>query len=263
LKKKLIWLECCGCSGNIISFLDSRDPSFETLTRDYIDLVYNNSHMANFGSHAMDIFFDTIREGGYILCIEGAVSTADNGIYNIIGYYNGRLVTGLEAVQEASKNASHIIAVGTCASYGGPSAAPPNPSGSKSVYDVLGSRVIRMPACPCNGDWIASLIVSLVENKPVELDSSKRPLYLYGFTIHDRCERRAFFDKGIFAKRLGDPWCMFNLGCRGPSTKAPCPVTRWNDFINWPVGSNSPCIGCAKPDFPDFNFFTREGLEDE
>lgn len=219
--------------------------------------------MASFGSAAMDIFFNTVREGGYILCVEGAVSTRDNGIYNIIGYHDGRAVTGLEAVLAASGNAEHVVAVGACACYGGPSAAPPNPSGSKSVYDVLEGKAIRMPACPCSGDWIASLLVSLIENKPVELDSQNRPVYLYGITIHDRCERRSFFEKGIFAQRLGDQGCMLRLGCRGPSTKAPCPITRWNDFINWPVGNNTPCIGCAKPQFPEFNFFTREGSEDE
>lgn len=263
MKKKLIWLECCGCSGNIISLLDSKSPSFETLLEDYIDLVYNNSHMVPYGSKAMDVFFNTIEEGNYILAIEGAISTKDNGIYNIIGFHNGRPITGLEAAALAAKNAHSIISVGACASHGGPSAAPPNLSGSKSVFEVLGNRVIRMPGCPCQGDWIASLLIAICLNKNIELDSLNRPVYLYGVTIHDRCTRRSFFDNNIFATKLGEQTCMLKLGCKGPVTKAPCPITRWNGYINWPVGDNTPCIGCAAPDFP-LNFLdSKEGISNE
>lgn len=259
IKKKLIWLECCGCSGNIISFLDSKSPSFETLINNYVDLVFNNSHMGPYGSNAMNIFFKTIEEGNYILVIEGAISTKDNGIYNIIGYYNNKPITGLEAAILASKKADKIIAVGTCASYGGPSAASPNISGSKSVPEVLGNSVVRMPCCPCSGDWMASLIESIVAGKNIELDSSNRPIYLYGLTVHDRCTRRSFFDNNIFAKRIGEQTCMLKLGCKGPVTKAPCPITRWNGFINWPVGDNTPCIGCGAPNFPELFLETRAG----
>ena len=73
----------------------------------------------------------------------------------------------------------------------------------------------------------------------------------YSQTIHDRCERRSFFDKGVFAKKLGDGGCMFKLGCRGPVTPIDCPIRKWNGRVNWPVGSNTPCIGCAQFGFPD------------
>lgn len=219
--------------------------------------------MAAYGDEAMDILFATIEEGGYILCVEGAVSTAENGRYNIIGYHNGRSITGLEAVKLSASRANHVVAVGNCACYGGPSATPPNPSGSKSVYDIIGNKVIRMPCSPCEGEWIASLLSYLADGKSVELDTSNRPLYLYGFTIHDKCERRILFEKNIFAQKLGDQGCMFKLGCKGPTTKAPCPVTRWNDYINWPVGCNTPCIGCGKPDFPAEPFFKQGGVQNE
>jgi len=44
---------------------------------------------------------------------------------------------------------------------------------------------------------------------------------------------------------------MFKLGCRGPVTKADCPTRKWNEYVNWPVGDNTPCIGCAQAFFPD------------
>lgn len=73
----------------------------------------------------------------------------------------------------------------------------------------------------------------------------------YGSTIHDNCPRRSYFDKGIYAKKLGDKECMFKLGCRGPVTRTDCPIRRWNDRLNWPIGDNTPCIGCAHSGFPD------------
>ena len=68
---------------------------------------------------------------------------------------------------------------------------------------------------------------------------------------HDRCERRSLFEQGIFAKKLGDEGCMFKIGCRGPVTPTDCPVRKWNQHVNWPIGGSTPCIGCAQFGFPD------------
>ena len=84
-----------------------------------------------------------------------------------------------------------------------------------------------------------------------ELDGRGRPLLFYKETIHDHCTRRYYFDNGIFAAKLGDPECMFKLGCRGPVTRADCPIRKWDQYVNWPVGNGSPCIGCAQFGFPD------------
>lgn len=70
-------------------------------------------------------------------------------------------------------------------------------------------------------------------------------------TIHDMCPRRSYFEKGIFATKLGEETCMIKLGCKGPKTKTDCPTRQWNGHVNWPIGNNTPCIGCAHSDFPD------------
>ena len=101
-----------------------------------ITLRYNNSLMAAEGEAAFTQFLDTLGTD-FILVVEGAVSTKDNGLYNIIANYNGKSITAMEAVQMAGEKAKYILAVGTCASYGGPSAAKPNPSGSVSVSEFL------------------------------------------------------------------------------------------------------------------------------
>jgi hydrogenase small subunit len=84
-----------------------------------------------------------------------------------------------------------------------------------------------------------------------ELDRYQRPTLFYGQTIHAGCQRRSYFDNGVFAKNLGDPECMFSLGCMGPITGADCPNRMWNDHLSWPVKASTPCIGCTKSGFPD------------
>jgi len=249
-KINLIWLEATGCSGNIISLMNGENPGLGFFLKDMVNLRYSNSLMAAEGELAYDQFLETLSTE-FILVVEGAVATKDNGFYTIIARHQGRQITALEAVKAAGEKAKYVLAVGTCASYGGPSAARPNPSGSISVDKLLDREVIKVPGCPGHPDWITGTIASLIYFGKPELDADNRPKVFYGVTIHDRCNRRSYFDKGIFADRLGGEECMFKLGCRGPITKTDCPTRQWNGYVNWPIKDNTPCIGCAQERFPD------------
>lgn len=249
-KGKLIWLELTGCSGNIISLLDGADPNFKQLATRMTDLVFENSLMAAEGESAMQNLFGVLG-GDFVLAVEGAVSTKDNGLYNIIGRWRGQSVTALDAVKLLGERAAYVIAVGTCASSGGISAARPNPAACVPVQSLLNRKVIRLPGCPCHPDWfLGTLAYILLFGEPA-LDTTGRPLMFYSTLIHDYCPRRPFFDQGVFASQLGEKTCMLKLGCRGPVTRVDCPIRKWNDRVNWPVGGNTPCIGCAMFGFPD------------
>jgi hydrogenase small subunit len=249
-KGNLIWLELTGCSGNIISLLDGADPNFKNLATQMVNLIYDNSLMAAEGELAMEKLFGVL-DSNYILAVEGAVSTKNNGLYNIIGRFRGQPVTALDAVKKLGKKAAHVITVGTCASSGGISAARPNPAVCVPVQSLLNRMVIRLPGCPCHPDWfLGTLAYILLFGEPA-LYSSNRPLMFYSTLIHDMCPRRPFFDQGIFATRLGEKACMFKLGCRGSVTRVDCPIRKWNNRVNWPIGDNTPCIGCAMFGFPD------------
>lgn len=249
-KRKFVWLELTGCSGNIISLLDGNNPDFKYLASQMVQFVYDNSLIVKQGQKAMEQLFSVIGSD-FILAVEGAVSTKNNGIYNIIGKYQGQPVTAYEAIKRLGEAASHVIAVGACASDGGVSAARPNPADCVSVQSVLQRKVIKLPGCPCNPDWFLGTLAHILLFGEPELDATGRPILFYGITIHDRCPRRSYFDKGIFAEKLGDTTCMFKLGCRGPVTRTDCPIRRWNERVNWPIGDNTPCIGCAQFGFPD------------
>ena len=249
-KRNLVWLELTGCSGNIISLLDGSNPDFTYLISMMTNFIYNNSISASEGQGAMKQLFSVLGRD-YILAVEGAVATKNNGLYNIIGRLNGKTITALDAVKTLGEKANHVIAVGACATHGGVSAARPNPAECVSVQSVLKRKVIKLPGCPCHPDWFMGTLAHILLYGEPELDEKDRPLLFYGTLIHDRCPRRSYFDKGIFAEKLGDETCMFKLGCRGPVTRTDCPIRQWNQYVNWPIEDDTPCIGCAQFGFPD------------
>lgn len=249
-RMNLMWLEATGCSGNIISLLNADNPGVGYLLKSMVNMTYSNSLMQAEGEMAYKRFADTLNTE-FILVVEGAAAAKDNGNYSIIARHDGKFITALEAIKAAGGKAKYVLAVGTCASHGGPSAAAPNPSGSLSIDKVLNREVIKVPGCPGHPDWVIGTIAHLLYFGRPELDDQNRPVMFYGITIHDRCTRRSYFDRGIFAKKLGDKECMFKIGCRGPVTKTDCPVRQWNSYVNWPIKDNTPCIGCAQERFPD------------
>ncbi|WP_216828478.1 hydrogenase small subunit [Alkalihalobacterium elongatum] len=250
-KRNLVYLELNGCSGNIISLLNGQNPDFEYTVNSMVNLRYSNSLMASEGERAIQKLMDVLNED-YILAVEGAVALRNNGLYNIIGSWQGKPFTGLQAAKMLGESASHILAVGACATHGGVSAAKPNPSESVSLQQVLpNKKMIKLPGCPVHPDWFLGTLAHLLLYGEPETDSLGRPLMFYSTLIHDRCPRRPFFDRGIFAEKLGDKTCLFKLGCRGPVTRIDCPTRQWNGHVNWPIGDDTPCIGCAQFGFPD------------
>lgn len=267
-KKNLIYLELNGCSGNIISLLNGQNPDFEYAFQSMVNFQYSNSLMVSEGEKAIDKLMRAMDEE-YILAVEGAVALKNNGLYNVIGRWQGKPLTGLQAATMLGEKASSILAVGACATHGGVSAAKPNPSQSVSLQNVLpNKKMIKLPGCPVHPDWFLGTIAHLLLYGEPETDNLGRPLMFYSTLIHDRCPRRPFFDRGIFAEKLSDKTCLFKLGCRGPVTRTDCPTRQWNGHVNWPIGDNTPCIGCAQFGFPDamapfISFDTTRVVKDE
>lgn len=249
-KMNAIWLEVTGCSGNIISFLESDTPNAYEVLKNIVNMTFDDTIMGEEGYAAYQRLLDTLKTD-FILLVDGAISMADEGAYNIIAISDGKPVTAFEALKLTAAKAKYVIAVGTCACHGGISAARPNPSGCVSVKSALNRAVIQLPGCPCHPDWVVGTVAHLVAYGMPELDSENRPILFYGTTIHDNCTRRGFFDAGNFATKFGEPGCMFKLGCRGPVTRTDCPRRQWNGYVNWPIGNNTTCIGCAHSYFPD------------
>jgi hydrogenase small subunit len=252
-KPTVIWLEFQDCAGNTESFLRAHNPGVADLILDVISVDYHEVIMAAAGHQAEAAKEEAIAAGGHIVIVEGSVPTAGGGVYCTIA---GK--TALQHLEEAAEGAAAIINVGSCSSYGGIPAASPNPTGAKGVPAVIsGVPMINLPGCPMNVDNLLGTIAHLVTFGALPAtDGEGRPLFAYGQRIHDNCERRARFDAGQFALEWGDEghrkgWCLYKLGCKGPSTFHNCPIQRWNMGTSWPIGAGHGCVGCSEPNFWD------------
>ncbi|NMB45759.1 MAG: hydrogenase small subunit [Firmicutes bacterium] len=252
-KPPVIWLECNACSGDKIAFMNSQDPNLGEVLYRYIDVRFDNALVAAEGHQALEALLETAatHAGQFYLFVEGAIPLRDEGLYAIVAELNGERLTARDIITSIGSKAGYVIAAGTCASFGGPSAAYPNPSGSVGVRDVVQRPVINVSGCPNNPDWIMGTLFHLLFYGEPEVDEDGRPLLFYQYTVHRHCQRRSYFDRDEFADQLGDIECMFQLGCVGPRTPSDCPYRQWNGYVNWPVRANTPCIGCTTVGFPD------------
>jgi hydrogenase small subunit len=255
-KPTLVWLEFQDCAGNTESFLRAGKPTAAEVILDLLSIDYHETIMAAAGQRAEQALASTLatKKGQYIVVVEGSIPMGADGAYCTIG---GR--SALQIASEVCKDALAVVAVGTCAAYGGLPAAAPNPTGAVSISDAVPGlkTLINMPACPVNGENLVALITYfLTFDRWPALDKLGRPLFAYGKAIHDACERRSHFDAGQYVERWGDEghragFCLYKVGCKGPVTFQNCPNIGWNGNTSWPIGCGHPCIGCAEPYFWD------------
>ncbi|WP_066154866.1 hydrogenase small subunit [Aliarcobacter cryaerophilus] len=259
----VIWIELQDCAGNTEALLRSSAPTVDDLLFDVLSLEFHHALMACAGNDAEHQLDDAVEhfKGKYLLFVEGSIPTAMNGNYGTIGP-SGE--TFQEHLARLSKDAAAIVAVGTCATFGGVPAAAPNPTGAVGVMDLVkGKPIVNIPACPANPANMVGVVLHYVLTGQVpELDSLLRPKFAFGYRIHDNCERRAHFDAGEFVEEWGDEgaknnWCLYKVGCKGPMTFNNCSIIRYNDGANWPVGVGRGCIGCSEPDFWDKYAYER------
>jgi len=224
----VVWLQGAACTGCSVSVLNAMNPSIKNLLVDevlpgkHINLRFHPTVMAGSGAPVIEIMEDTSQQkkGAYILIVEGAIPTAKGGIHGVVGERDGKPVTILSRVEELAKDALAVIALGTCAAFGGIPAANPNPTQCLGVGDILQSRgvntpLINIPGCPPHPDWFVGTVASVLLSglpRTEDLDEYRRPKAFYGQLIHENCPRRAYYDEEKFAKKLGDPGCLYELG---------------------------------------------------
>jgi hydrogenase small subunit len=250
-RPSVIWLQFQECTGCTESLLRAEHPTLEKLILDVISLDYHETLMAAAGRQADDARRAAMaaNKGKYLLVVEGAIPTEIGGSYCKVG---GR--TAIDLVKECAADAAAVVAIGSCASWGGMPSTSPNPTGASPVAEILGKAVLTIPGCPPNPyNFLTTVVHYLVLGKLPELDAKGRPKFAYGRLIHENCERRAHFDAGRFALEFGDEghrqgWCLYKLGCKGPETYANCPQILFGDagVGTWPVGAGHPCIGCTE-----------------
>jgi hydrogenase small subunit len=170
-------------------------------------------------------------------------------------------------VQELSDAAQFVVAIGDCATWGGIPAVPPNPSESTGMQfhkeakggylgpdfkSKGGLPVINIPGCPAHPDWVTQILVAIATGRigDVLLDDFHRPKTFFTDFVQNGCPNAISFAQkvdGHFGKRGG---CLFyEVGCRGPMTRASCNRILWNRQSS-KTRANHPCLGCTEPGFP-------------
>ncbi len=259
-RPSVIWLSFQECTGCTESLTRSHAPTIEGLIFDAISLDYHHTLQAAAGEAAEAARKAAMKEhrGRYLLVVDGSIPLGNPGFSTIAG------VSNLDMLQETAADAAAIIAVGTCAAYGGLPHAAPNPTGAVSVADIVKNKpVVNVPGCPPIPVVITGVLAHfLTFGKLPELDQLGRPLAFYGNNIHDRCYRRPFYERGQFAETFDDEgakkgWCLYKLGCKGPITYNACATTKWNNGTGFPIEAGHGCLGCSQPDFWDMGGFYK------
>ena len=124
-RPSVIWLpfqECTGCTESITR---SHSPTIEGMIFDMISLDYQETLMAAAGHQAEEALHAAMQDnaGKYLLIVDGSIPLGQDGAYSCIG---GR--SNVDILKEAAAGAAAVIAVGSCASFGGIPKANPNPT---------------------------------------------------------------------------------------------------------------------------------------
>lgn len=247
----VIWLHFQDCTGCTETLLRATRPDLGTLIFDLVDLTYHETLMVAAGTQAEQVLHEarTKHAGDYVLVVEGSIPRGLAGEYMTIAGH-----PALELLPSLAKDAAAVIAIGSCAAFGGLPAVAPNPTDAVGVSDLVQhAHLVNIPGCPPNPYILMGTLLQYAHDRTLPaLDLERRPRFAFDRVVHEHCPRRPHFDAGRFAKQFGDEghrqgWCLYELGCKGPETHAGCSTRHFNDVVDaWPIGIGAPCVGCTE-----------------
>ena len=255
----ILWIsEGMSCDGDSVSITAASLPSIEDVLLGAIPGL-PKVHLHNKvlsptlgGEEYMKPFRDALDDrldAPFVLVVEGSIP---NEKINGDGYWTsmgndlatGEPITVNEWIDKLAPGAFAVIAIGTCATYGGIHAMAGNPTGAMGLADYLGwdfktsfgIPIINVPGCPVQPDnfmetvtWLLYQAAGLAPMIP--LDEQLRPQWLFGKTVHEGCDRAGYYEQGDFALDYNSPKCQVKIGCWGPVVN--CNVTKrgWMDGL--------------------------------
>ena len=266
----LLWLQSGGCGGCTLSLLNAEQPHlFAHLEQAGIRLLWHPSLSTASGGEVRQLLTDCIegRERLDILCIEGSLLTGPHGS----GRFHMLSGTGrpmIEWVRQLAARARHVLAVGSCAAFGGITAAGGNPAGAVGLqYDgdqpggllgqgflaLAGLPVINVAGCPTHPGWVLDTLLALALDRFTanDLDPHNRPRFYADHLVHHGCPRNEFYEFKASAEKPSDQGCMMeHMGCKGTQAHADCNTRLWNGAGSCLRGGYA-CISCTEPHFEE------------
>jgi hydrogenase small subunit len=273
----VLWLTSgLGCDGDSFAMTAATHPSLEDLLRGCFPrmppvIIYNPVFAYETGDEFMRAWFDAAagKLEPFVLVLEGSVPNEE---INGEGYWAAfgtdpvthEPIPSCTWIDRLAPQADAVVAIGTCAAYGGIPGMRNNPTGAMGLCDYLGwawrSRreipVVNIPGCPVQPDNITETLLCLVLHlagigAPIELDEQGRPRRIFGRTAHESCNRAGLAEHGQFSLEHGDGRCLVKLGCKGPVVKCNVPIRGWVNGIGGCPNVGGICMACTMPGFPD------------
>jgi hydrogenase small subunit len=222
-----------------------------------------------------------------ILIVEGAVPTAVPRAATLGVDEQDRPKPVLDWVLELGEAADIVIAVGSCAAFGGLPAAGRHdsrdvggsPTGARGLqfdgrepHGVFGPEfrtgadlpVINVAGCPIYPEHLVLTLATILNGHEPDLDEYNRPLPLFGPLVHDECELREEYECGDFASSPGEDGCLYDAGCAGVYAYCDGSMRLRNGGTTVCRQVGAPCIGCVEPAFWDrFSPFYDDGRDDD
>jgi hydrogenase small subunit len=276
------WLAGMSCDGCTIGVAGATNPPLESLLNGTIpglpQLILHHPALAVEAGDAFMHNFELAERGElgapYVVCYEGSIADERiaakyGGYFSALGAENlgtdqRRPIPTTEWLKRLAPNAAAIVAVGTCATWGGIPAAAGNPTNAMGVMDFLGKDyrgtaglpVINIPGCSPVGDnfteTVGMILLFLQGLGPLpEFDELGRPAWLFKETVHRQCGRAGYYEEGAFVDHYGQKECLVEVGCWGPVVQ--CNITSRGaiNHMGGCMNTGGVCIGCTMPGFPD------------
>jgi len=272
----ILWIsEGLSCDGDTVSVTAASQPSIEDVVLGLIPGIpkvhlYNKVLAYETGDRYLEPFRKAARGqlGPFVLVIEGSIPNEDingDGYWTSFGNdETGQPKTINTWIDELAPLAWAVVAVGTCATYGGIHAMAGNPTGAMGLADYLGwdfrsqanLPIVNIPGCPVQPDNFMEALVWLLQHAagkapPIPLDAQLRPTWLFGKTVHESCDRAGYYEQADFAHEYNSPKCQVKVGCWGPVVNCNVPKRGWMRGIGGCPNVGGICIGCTMPGFPD------------
>jgi hydrogenase small subunit len=273
----VLWMSAgLGCDGDSVSMTGATQPSIEDLVSGALPglppvHLHNPMLAIEVGDEFMKYWYRAWRGelDPFVLVLEGSVP---NETLNAEGYWaafgtdpaTGQPITTCEWLDRLCPRAWAVIAVGTCAAYGGMHAMAGNPTGCMGLTDYLGrdwrSRsgqpVINIPGCPVGPDNFTETLLHLLLHiggraEAIPLDDLGRPTWLFGGVAREGCTRTGFNEDADFADSFNAPTCLAKLGCWGPVVNGNVSKRGGLGGVGGCPSVGGICIGCTMPGFPD------------
>jgi hydrogenase small subunit len=273
----VLWItQGLGCDGDTVAITAATQPSLEDLMLGAIPGVpkLNLFHPVLSRSQGGEDFLVPFRAAirgelePYVLVVEGSIPNErikSEGYWAAFGNGpDGQPITTCTWIDQLAPGAAAVVAIGTCATYGGIHAMAGNPTGAMGLRDYLGHDfhskaglpIVNVPGCPVQPDnFMETLLYLLYQlaglSPPIQLDDAGRPSWLFGATLHEGCDRGGYYEQADFAEEYGSSKCIVKLGCWGPVVHCNVGKRGWMSGIGGCPNVGGICIGCTMPGFPD------------